>query len=81
MQAGLGAKVSSNPINNLSRETFDRLIGLKVVLAMCGFSKSTQQRLEKRGEFPARIRLSPGRVAWQESLILEFVHSRKRVDP
>lgn len=47
---------------------------------MCDFSKSTQHRLEKTGQFPKRVQLSEKRVAWIESEIIDFMQSRKRVE-
>ena len=46
------------------------------VLAISGLSHVTQWRMEKRGEFPKRRQISPGRVGWLESEILAWVESR-----
>jgi predicted DNA-binding transcriptional regulator AlpA len=34
-------------------------------------------RLEKRGEFPQRVQISPGRVGWFESEINAWLQQRK----
>jgi predicted DNA-binding transcriptional regulator AlpA len=57
-----------------------KLIGIGRVLELCSFSKSTQQRLERAGNFPRRVRLSSKRVAWREAEVLEFIQSRQRVE-
>jgi len=36
------------------------------------------ERLEARGEFPRRIQLGAGRVAWSESEIEEWIRTRPR---
>ena len=45
---------------------------------MTGLSRSTWHRLEKRGEVPARIQLSPGRVGWMVADLEEWISSRCR---
>lgn len=39
-------------------------------------SRTTRWRLERRGEFPKRRQLSPNRVGWRRSEILEWVDER-----
>ena len=46
------------------------------VLALVGLSYVTVWRLEKSGNFPARKRLSPGRVAWLRSEVEEWIQNR-----
>lgn len=40
------------------------VIGLREVVSLTRLSETTIWRLEKKGDFPARKRLSPGRVGW-----------------
>ncbi len=54
----------------------DRFITKQEVLTIAGLSHVTQWRMEKRGEFPQRRQISPGRVAWLESEILEWMNTR-----
>jgi prophage regulatory protein len=41
-------------------------------------SEPTIWRMERRGEFPQRIRVSPGRVAWRRSEIERWLEQRQR---
>ena len=54
----------------------NRFLSKQEVLDMAGLSHVTQWRMEKRGEFPQRRQISPGRVAWLESEILAWMESR-----
>jgi prophage regulatory protein len=54
----------------------DRYITKKEVLTIAGLSHVTQWRMEKRGEFPQRRQISPGRVGWLESEITAWLESR-----
>ena len=45
-----------------------------------GVSDPTWWRMEKRGEAPKRRQISPGRVAWLESEILDWMKSRPVVE-
>ena len=39
-------------------------------------SRTTRWRMERRGEFPKRVRLSPGRVGWRQADIEAWISSR-----
>ncbi len=54
----------------------NRFLSKPEVLDITGLSHVTQWRTEKRGEFPLRRQISPGRVAWFESEILDWMESR-----
>ena len=54
----------------------DKFLSKPEVLSMAGLSHVTQWRMEKRGEFPKRRQISPNRVAWLESEILNWMKSR-----
>jgi prophage regulatory protein len=43
-----------------------------------GISSVTAWRLLKRGEFPAPIQLSRGRVAWRRTDLEDWLNSRER---
>lgn len=43
---------------------------------MTGLSKSTRWRMERRSEFPAMVKLSPGRSAYRLSSVLSWMASR-----
>lgn len=52
---------------------------LPTVLTKTRLSKSTIWRREQMGDFPQRIRLSPGRVGWISSSVDMWIESRPRV--
>jgi len=54
----------------------NRFLSKPEVLDITGLSHVTQWRMEKRGEFPLRRQISPGRVGWLESEILAWIESR-----
>ena len=41
-------------------------------------SDATVWRMERRGEFPRRINVSPGRVAWRRSEIEQWLERRSK---
>jgi prophage regulatory protein len=43
---------------------------------LTSLSRTTRWRLERRGEFPKRVRLSPGRVGWRQADIEAWIRSR-----
>ena len=53
----------------------NRFLSKQDVMRMTGFSHVTAWRLEKRGRFPKRRQISPGRVGWLESEVLEWMES------
>jgi prophage regulatory protein len=55
-----------------------RFIPLKEVLKLTSLSRAQIDRLENRGEFPRRVRLGPGRVAWLLQDVLDWISERKR---
>jgi prophage regulatory protein len=46
------------------------------VEAVTSLSRTTRWRLERRGQFPKRVRLSPGRVGWRQADIEAWISSR-----
>jgi prophage regulatory protein len=46
------------------------------VQAVTSLSRTTRWRMERRGEFPKRVRLSPGRVGWRQADIEAWIISR-----
>lgn len=58
-------------------KTNRKLIDWDAVQARTGnMSKATEWRMRRRGEFPEPVRISPGRVAWYEDEIDEWISSR-----
>lgn len=52
----------------------NRLLNWRAVHSLVGISRSTVSRMG--ADFPAPVRVSPGRVAWHQSAILSWVASR-----
>ncbi|MCZ6576511.1 MAG: helix-turn-helix transcriptional regulator [Acidiferrobacterales bacterium] len=48
------------------------------VIQLTGLSRTTLWRLERRGQFPARLRLSENSVGWREDEILQWLDTRPR---
>ena len=46
------------------------------VREITGLNSVTRWRMEKRGEFPARRRISTNRVGWLQSELREWMESR-----
>ena len=55
-----------------------KIIDRKKVREMTNLSFVTIWRLERSGNFPARIQLSPNRVGWIEEEVLLWIASRPR---
>lgn len=54
----------------------DRFIRESECRRLTGLSRSTRWRLERKGRFPKRRRLSENATAWLESEIREWIASR-----
>ena len=55
----------------------DRFIDERQCKEITSLSRVTRWRLMRRGEFPAKIRLSPNRTAWRLSNVLEWMAERE----
>jgi len=55
-----------------------KILNLKEVIEKVGLSTTTIWGLERKGEFPKRIKLSPNRRGWEDNLIQEWVDTRPR---
>ena len=58
----------------------DRFIDKKGLKAFVPYSSSHIARLEKNGDFPRRVQLGPGRVAWSENDIGEWIELKKQAN-
>lgn len=54
----------------------DKIIRIKEVLALTGLSRTTLWRLEKKGQFPARLPLSAGSVGWRMREVQKWADSK-----
>jgi prophage regulatory protein len=57
--------------------THERLLRLPEVCDRTGLSRATLYRLEKRGTFPARVRVTDCAVRWPERAIIGWIEGRK----
>jgi prophage regulatory protein len=57
----------------------DRVVRRKQLLELIGLSCATQWRMEKAGQFPARIKLGKGSVGWHLTEVEEWLQDRERV--
>jgi predicted DNA-binding transcriptional regulator AlpA len=48
------------------------------VIRLTGLSRTTLWRLERQGEFPARVRLGLNSVGWREEEIARWINTRPR---
>ena len=56
----------------------DRIVRRPELARLTGLSLSTLWRLEQRGDFPSRRRLSANSVGWVETEVLAWVHGREK---
>jgi len=47
-------------------------------MKLVGLSRTTLWRMERRGDFPKRLRLGPSTVGWLESEVQDWIASRPR---
>ena len=55
-----------------------KILRIGKVTEATGLSRTTLWRLERSGDFPRRIRLSPNSTGWIESEIEQWIESRPR---
>lgn len=55
----------------------DRLLPWKQIKELTGLSRTTVWRLQKAGDFPAPVVISPGRVGWREREVMAWARSRR----
>ena len=55
------------------------MLRINDVCALTSLSRTSIYRLEAKGEFPRRVRLSAARVAWPKAAIEAWAASRKTV--
>lgn len=58
------------------RDVDDRLLPWTKVKDITGLSRTTAWRLQKTGDFPLPVVISPGRVGWRESELQTWKASR-----
>ena len=53
----------------------DKIIRSKEVQELTSLSRTTIWRLERKGEFPARVPLTSGSIGWRLSEVREWIKS------
>jgi predicted DNA-binding transcriptional regulator AlpA len=62
--------------SDASRNAPIRMLRLAQVATMTGLSKAKVYELQKRGDFPQRMQLTAGRVAWVEAEVQAWLAAR-----
>ena len=55
-----------------------KILRIRDVTITTGLSRTTLWRLERRGDFPSRILLSPNSTGWIESEVEKWISTRPR---
>ncbi len=64
-------------MQTLMQQLPERSLRLAEVQQLVPYSKMHIDRLEKRGEFPKRIRLGAGRIVWRMSEIVAWLDAKR----
>ncbi len=64
------------PQSNWSWNMSDKILRLPQVIDTTGLSKASIYRLERGGDFPKRVAISPGAVGWKSSAIQQWIEQR-----
>jgi predicted DNA-binding transcriptional regulator AlpA len=71
------SNVTNNDVPVPSNQTLpERIMRAKEVVEMTGLSRTTLWRMEKTGDFPARVSLGVGSVGWKHSEVSEWLKER-----
>lgn len=54
----------------------ERILRIPEVVEITGLSRTTIWRVERKGEFPARVQLSENSVGWRESEVKEWIRTQ-----
>ena len=68
------------PLATQGNDMTNRFLSKATVDEMTGLSNVTRWRMEKRGEFPKRRQISPNRVAYLESEVIDWMDTRPASD-
>jgi prophage regulatory protein len=64
------------PVRSDERERMSRILREREVKHVTGLSRVTRWRLERRGLFPKKVRLTERCIGWQEAEIMAWLRSR-----
>ena len=68
--------LTANGVEVCANEVTIAILDEERVQEVTSLSRTTRWRLERRGQFPKRVRLSPGRVGWRQADIEAWISSR-----
>ena len=68
-------------MSNMSGEFTDRFIREAECRNRTGLSRTTRWRLERRGQFPKRRKLSENTVGWLESEVNAWLQAKAELQP
>lgn len=72
--------VTENIVPTVSLNSIpERILRAKEVVEMVGLSRTTLWRMEKTGDFPARVSLGVGSVGWRYSEVSEWMNKRGNI--
>ena len=57
----------------------DRIVRRNQLLQLIGVSSTTQWRMERAGQFPARVKIGKGLVGWHLVEVEKWLEGRERV--
>ena len=60
----------------MTAETADRILRKPELSERVGLSPATVYRMERRGDFPKRLRIGARSVGWRESEVMDWISSR-----
>ena len=74
------ANVTENTVPVFAQSSLpERIIRAKEVVVMTGLSRTTLWRMEKTGDFPARVALGVGSVGWRFGEVSSWMKNRSEV--
>ena len=63
--------------SNQTPPAVDRIIGEPECEHITDASRTTRWRMMQRGEFPAKVRISPNRTGWKLSEVMNWLSQRE----
>jgi len=75
---GHAQTVTATQVERIAAALPNAIRRLPMVMARTGLSATTIWRMERRGEFPKRLRLSANAVGWREEELKAWIDARDR---
>jgi len=73
------SNVTHHPVSTIPSDNMpERIIRIKEVVELTGLSRTTLWRMERKGEFPARVSLGVGSVGWRFSEVNGWMDDRSK---